>query len=163
MEEKHLLRREEGSVLVVAVVVLVLLTIIGISASTTSNIEVQIAGNERIYKQNLYKAEAAAMESAYLLKEKDLKTNAPTWLKALDGVDESTELPDRDYRTENSLEAKVSDTNTQDAGFLAVSRGIAAGSSLDMKKSSIHDYAVYGWGDDGNGLVIVKVGYRKAF
>ena len=47
MKDKTLMQNEEGSVIVLALVLLVLLTILGISATRTSTIEVQIASNER--------------------------------------------------------------------------------------------------------------------
>jgi hypothetical protein len=50
---------EQGSVLVVSLILLVLLTTIGISASRTTSIELQIAGNEKAHKQAFYTAEAA--------------------------------------------------------------------------------------------------------
>ena len=50
---------EQGSVLVGALVMLVFLTIIGISATTTTEIELQIAGNDKAYKIAFYAAEAA--------------------------------------------------------------------------------------------------------
>lgn len=49
---------EEGSILVVALVILVLLTVIGISASRTTNTELLIAGNEKLHKIAFYSAEA---------------------------------------------------------------------------------------------------------
>ena len=51
-------KNEEGSVLVVALLILVLLTIIGISATTTTNIELQIAGNEKFHKIAFYHADS---------------------------------------------------------------------------------------------------------
>jgi len=154
---------EEGSVLVLAVVILVLLTIIGISATTTSTIEMQIAGNERTHKQNLYKAEAAGVEAAWHLEVGNLDESQPDWLKGSGTVDEDSILCDRSSRCGASEKAAVSDEVNQDAGFLAESRGIASGSSLDMRKASVHEYRIYGWGDEANGLVIVRMGYRKAF
>jgi hypothetical protein len=50
---------EQGSALVVALVILVAITVIGIAASTTSEIEIQVAGNERDHKAAFYAAEAA--------------------------------------------------------------------------------------------------------
>ncbi len=58
MKDKALMQNEDGSVIVLALVLLVLLTILGISATRTSTIEVQIASNERHAVQNLYQAEA---------------------------------------------------------------------------------------------------------
>ena len=59
MKEKYLPEDEKGSVTVLAVVLLMLLTLLGIAATTTSSIEVQIAGNELRHKLAFYSAEAA--------------------------------------------------------------------------------------------------------
>jgi Tfp pilus assembly protein PilX len=63
MEKKQILKNESGSVLVIALIMLVLLTVLGITATSTSNIELQIANNERNYKKAFYVANAA-IESA---------------------------------------------------------------------------------------------------
>jgi hypothetical protein len=52
-------KNEDGSVVVVALLILALLTIIGIAAMTTTNVELKISGNEKSYKMALYAAEAA--------------------------------------------------------------------------------------------------------
>jgi hypothetical protein len=52
-------KNEHGSVLVVALVILVLLTLMGISVTTTSDIEVQIAKNEQKYVEEFYVADSA--------------------------------------------------------------------------------------------------------
>ena len=52
-------KNEGGSVMVVAILILALLTIIGIAAMSTTNIELKISGNEKSYKMALYAAEAA--------------------------------------------------------------------------------------------------------
>jgi hypothetical protein len=59
MKEKYLAENEKGSITVLAVVLLMLLTLLGIAATTTSSIEVQIAGNELRHKLAFYSAEAA--------------------------------------------------------------------------------------------------------
>lgn len=51
-------KNEEGFVLVIALVILVFITIIGISATTTTDIELQIASNEKSRKIVLYAADA---------------------------------------------------------------------------------------------------------
>jgi hypothetical protein len=53
------LKNEDGSVLVVALLVLALLTVIGIAAMSTTNIEQHISANEKIHKMAFYAAEAA--------------------------------------------------------------------------------------------------------
>ena len=52
-------KHEDGSVMVVAILILALLTIIGIAAMSTTNVELKISGNEKSYKMALYAAEAA--------------------------------------------------------------------------------------------------------
>ena len=49
---------DRGSALVLALLVLVLLTLMGISATTTSTIEVQMAGSEKVYDMAFYAAES---------------------------------------------------------------------------------------------------------
>lgn len=51
-------RGERGFVLVLALIVLLLLTIIGISATNLTNIELQIAGNDKVHKETFYRADA---------------------------------------------------------------------------------------------------------
>jgi hypothetical protein len=59
MKEKYLPETENGSITVLAVVLLMLLTLLGIAATTTSSIEVRIAGNELRHNLAFYSAEAA--------------------------------------------------------------------------------------------------------
>ena len=63
------MNNEKGAVLIVALMILVVLSFIGISASTTSQIETKIAGNDRFYKQDLYFADGAAMECAQIMED----------------------------------------------------------------------------------------------
>ena len=54
---------DRGSALVVALLILVLLTLMGISATTTSTIEVQMAGNEKFHEMAFYAAESGWQEA----------------------------------------------------------------------------------------------------
>jgi len=59
MKEKPIfLNNEKGSVLIVAVIFLMLLTVLGIFATTTSTIELQISGNDKINKMVFYAADS---------------------------------------------------------------------------------------------------------
>ncbi|WP_299978193.1 pilus assembly PilX N-terminal domain-containing protein [Desulfobacula sp.] len=59
MKEKPIfLNNEKGSVLVIAIIFLMLLTVIGIFATTTSTIEIQISGNDKINKMVFYAADS---------------------------------------------------------------------------------------------------------
>lgn len=72
-----LIRNEEGTVLIVALLMLVMLTVIGMSASTISNVEIQIAGNDKFYKMAFYAADGGTEAGAELL-EKNIDVRAFT-------------------------------------------------------------------------------------
>ena len=52
------LRSEKGSALLIAVFILFIMTILGISATTTSNLDIEIASNDRRYVQEFYVADS---------------------------------------------------------------------------------------------------------
>ena len=166
MNEKTWLNNEEGSVLILALVMLVLLTLIGISATTTSMIEINIAGNERAYKRNLYSAEAAVMQCAQTMEQTSLQNPRPPWLGLIGTVNEPT-----DIRLTAFWQSPV-DPTPQAAVipftlFVATSQGLAGGTqgtSLDMTKANVHSYSAYGRCKPSNsGPTIIEIGYRKAF
>jgi Tfp pilus assembly protein PilX len=55
---------EQGSITVIALMILVVLTLLGITISRTSTIDVQIAGNEIPYKKSFYVAEGGVHREA---------------------------------------------------------------------------------------------------
>ena len=59
MRRALLSRNQEGIVLVLCLITLVLLTLIGISATTTSQLEAEISGNDKTYKEAFYAAEVS--------------------------------------------------------------------------------------------------------
>ena len=66
---------ENGSVLLLSVVMLMLLTVLDIFATTTSTIEIQIAGNDKFYKQNFFKSDSGiSLSLAWLTKENYLNS-----------------------------------------------------------------------------------------
>jgi hypothetical protein len=56
---------ESGSVILIAVIILVLLTVMGISATSTTDIEFKIVQNTNLYKSNFYLTEGGGIEVAY--------------------------------------------------------------------------------------------------
>ncbi len=74
------LANEDGSVIIIALVMLMLLTMVGTSATNTSSIEIQVAGNERSYKQVFFRAEAAAMQAAQRIKN-DANSFLEPWIR----------------------------------------------------------------------------------
>jgi hypothetical protein len=63
------INNERGSALVVALLMLVVLTLIGISASTTTNFELQIAGNDKLFKTAFYAADGATEMGGELIEQ----------------------------------------------------------------------------------------------
>lgn len=59
MNKQKFVRNERGFVLVVSLLILMTLVIIGVYATTNSNMELQIAGNEIRHKLSFYAAESA--------------------------------------------------------------------------------------------------------
>ena len=167
MEQNARLRNQEGSILVVALVLLVALTLLGLTIGAVSEVEIQIAGNERLYKENLYTAEAAAMQCAQVMEETaDLDPNAIAWINAIGTVDLDNIQDDTWWNNGNST---LTDAEIDSEGitrYLALEEGVAEGTSLDMTKTVLRSYAIYGKRYDPTnprrGRSIVRIGYRKA-
>ena len=160
MQKQSLLRNEDGSIMVIALVLLVLLTFLGMSATTTSTIEVQIARNDRLYKQNFYLAEGAALLALQRLDDAAPANMIPgsttfTWLKT-----SAVDMADPVIMLANDQPLTGIDTN---ASYGVTSSGIASGASLSMTASTqLYDYTIYGL-YSGNGQNHIAMGYRKRF
>ncbi len=156
-----MLRNQNGSVLIVALIMLVVLTLLGISITKTSELETQIAGNERIYRQDLYAAEAAALIGAQTLANtSNLEDNPPSWVFPFpSGVTDSNITNDTDPIWTNAQSV----TGVPNSSFLVVGEGVANFASLDMTRSTVYQYTIYGRYLDSRGRSIVKVGYRMAY
>jgi Tfp pilus assembly protein PilX len=76
---------EKGSVIVVAMIILALLTLIGISATTTSTTEMNIATNDQLNKMVFYTADAGIEVGRQMLNS--LKSaNPAAWDRLLSGT-----------------------------------------------------------------------------
>jgi len=162
MKRNQWIRNEDGTVLVIALIILVFLTLIGITITATTEVEIQIAGNERLYKDNLYTAEAAAMECAQWMEEfTSLDPTAHPFIKPLGSVT-LDDIRDDTYWPGNGEPSGI-DGNTR---YIAVEEGVAEGTTLDMTKTTLRSYSIYGRRYDAaepnKGRGIVRVGYRKA-
>jgi type IV pilus assembly protein PilX len=159
MKKRCLLKNENGSIMVIGLVMLMLLTLLGISATTTSTIEIRIAGNEIEYKRNLYLAEATALEFAQEMQDDPDLGNNPE-IKALDSV-----TPDNirdDTHWDGAGNSYQSDVDPK-ARYIPVFEGLAPGASLDMAKSTVNAYTIYGRSKENNAVAIVEIGYRRPF
>jgi hypothetical protein len=69
------IKNEEGNLTIIAFVLLVVLTLIGVFATKTAQIDLQTAYNEIPYKQNFYVAEGGVNREAAELGETQVPTN----------------------------------------------------------------------------------------
>jgi len=164
MKRSYVSGNENGSVLIVSLVILALLVIIGISATTTSNIENLVTRNVEQYTVALYLAEAAAMEGIQSLDDvaPNPRDNPPGWLNpTMDAVTDADILDDNYWAGGAPYTPGAGVGSSQ---LLGESHGVVGGSSLDMGKSNVYGYTIYGRGQaPTGGLVLVGVGYRRAF
>jgi len=150
------LHNEDGAVMVITLLIMSLLTIIGISAVTTSSIDVQIAYNDRDYKQSFYKAEASALEAA-----QRLENMADTELK---DISDDTWINRDEIETDNlSLDGDFWNTAGIDASGAKFSVVDTTGAIDLSAQSNIHSYTVYGVYEAGTGRAVIEMGYKKRF
>ena len=164
MKERCMLKNEEGSILVVALVMLVLLTLIGISATETSRIDIKIAGNEMVYRENFYQAEAAVMQAIQDMENSDLEAATPTWVATDIGAISDDDVRDADNWDGTFPNGTAPGTaSLPNSKMVSVFQGIETGGSLDMGRSRIYTYRVFGRSNTKNGRVIILAGYRKPY
>jgi len=88
MNKDTLITNEDGSILVVGIVILALLTILGMAVTTTSSIELQIAGNEKSATEGFYRTEAGLSHSAET-PHIWLPVNSPLFMVDVDSEDKA--------------------------------------------------------------------------
>ncbi len=163
---------ERGSVVILALIMLVLLTLVGTSATNTSTLEIQVAGNERVYKQNFYKAEATALQAFQWIE--NTLTDATS-----DGAVKNATfkwVSGGSNTAFNNVAANWTDMSALQTDYtnlysLVVHTGVAAGGSLDMAATTqIHAYSVYGQyaenadnDTSNNERLVIETGYKKRF
>ena len=81
---KNIPNTENGSITVLALILLALLTLLGISATMTSSIEVQIAGNDDRHKMALYEADGGTEVGFELLEQNIACPNGFNFTGSLD-------------------------------------------------------------------------------
>jgi hypothetical protein len=84
------LQEEQGSVLILCVLMLFLLTVLGISSTTTSDLEMSIATNENFFHMAFYQADGGAEASKEVIEqaiEERIWTDTSPLPLAIDDVD----------------------------------------------------------------------------
>ena len=100
---ENALKNENGSVMVIALVMLVLITLMGLSVTRLSDVDVQIAKNEREYVQNFYVADSAWREAVQWL---DTRASVPGLVNKKLYVDNDPDDPDDPKYTDNALNVR---------------------------------------------------------
>lgn len=168
---------EEGFVLVAAIVILMMLTIIGITTTTNTSLDLQISGNYRTVKELFYECEAAAAECGQILAgeteyDELLSENTSNeWLhkKNDDGSDPMSSeniSVNGSGEYENAAGEKLSFQTSSvitNAGYGAVHMGILSGDSerWDSSIGNVHTYHIYGEVNKGNSSKLIEIGYRR--
>lgn len=179
----QLVADNHGSGLVVVLLILAAVTIIGISALNTSNVEVQLTQNDMIYKRNIYRSEAAAREGAQLLENRDsddltlsikygINQVGSTGddvkeLKHLNVYNKTVNFREKDRWaddcTENCTASQTASVDDQ-TSFAVVFTQIAEGESLDLAaKSKLHEFSVCGFSSPENGPTFLEIGFKRRF
>lgn len=157
--KRHLLNNEDGSVMAVALALLMLLTLIGISATTTSMIEIQITGAKKTYTEHLFLAEGAAMQCAQRLFDASDPSSEPYYNDERDKTDDEVQALIQNLNFTNSETSPISTSGT--TGYATLYIGMVG--SMKMGQPNLHGYRVYGWHVTPQGRVTVELGYRRAF
>ncbi len=173
---------ERGFVLVMVLVTVMLLVVLGVSSTTVTNIELQIAGNDKVAKQSFYQAESATQQAA-----QDIENASSSILEARNDLEASTtyapsNLNPRPYRESDLLALLDTDNNgslsedeiaaglveraSSPYSFIVLDKGIASGASQRMEGSSgsrVHEYEIYGHAAVSGGESVIKIGYKRRF
>ncbi|OQY48410.1 MAG: hypothetical protein B6240_04725 [Desulfobacteraceae bacterium 4572_87] len=189
MKRNELLTNEDGTILVISLIILALASMIGVAATMTASIELQISGNDMRYAENFYKAEAAAMVGAGVievttdvdLKDKKFRSEGETG--EVINLPLKEELPDADHIGDDAnwttgtdkISAEAPDVISEEgyeARFLPVETP-AKGASLGLAGTSgtkMHEFVIYGRSVRENpssnkklSEAIIEVGYKKRF
>lgn len=145
---------ENGSAIVIAMIVLILLTFIGMSAINTTQTELKIAGNERVYKQNFNLAEAAIQDAAQRLLSTPHEDRLSTlqWVHLIP-LNESFSMEDiTNWNAGNTM--NISPTLTVAAGIIK-----AEGEGME---SSLYRYTILARSQSNNGDVLLQVGFKTS-
>ena len=168
------LKNENGAAILVALMILMVVTIIGVSSSSKTTMELQVVRNEGVYKQNFYQAEGAAheimqriwdqaQEDTFPLKNRELLP----WLSSFADVDADADdridminpgfVWDSDGQDDDDNSATSSLPNTI---MSAVDEGICPTCSLEMTGTNVHDYALFGLSEFNGGQAFIQIGWR---
>jgi len=146
---------EQGSITVIALMLLVVLTLLGITITRTSTIDIQIAGNEIQYKENFYVAEGGIHREAAEVGRGNypvMNINAAAQLADQDGlIPSGNPLPPPAHL----VDTKTYDFTLDYLGFFLPPQGYS------VIHFSRYDYRVDAFGDPAASKIRVASRYFK--
>jgi Tfp pilus assembly protein PilX len=167
MEKKQFLNKEDGSITVLALVLLALLTLLGIAVTTTSSIEVQIAGNDDRHKKALYEADGGTEVGFEMLEQNIACPNGFNFTGSLDIGDVTVftkafwlieNEPTSDYPSDEVRDIKINRTaNAYTNLSIYGSTQLSTGSAIQM----VAGYEGNGKGAGSGGAHIIYNVYSK--
>lgn len=166
------INNEHGFVLVTSLLMLTILMIIGIAATNTTTIELQISGNDKLAKQTFYQAESEAYRAAQQLDNRSDESNPDYNLDELrPSRSNSVWLFEEDKEAAlltDETQWRENPTNPSSAimPFVAISLGRVKGgkaSSLKMTAKSVYAYHLYGRSAQNNAQKIIEIGCKYRF
>jgi hypothetical protein len=171
--EKNIPNTENGSITVLALIILALLTLLGISATMTSSIEVQIAGNDDRHKMALYEADGGTEVGFEILEQNiacpggfstfnegvgylDIDTDVRVYTKDF-WLQESE--PTSDYPSDSERDIRIYNTDTGPRTNLSIfgATQLSTGSAIQMSAG----YEGKGKGAGAGGAYIVYRVYSR--
>lgn len=180
---KKTIQNERGFVLITSMMMLVVLMVIGIAATNTTTIELQISGNDKAAKMNFYEAEATAYEGARWLKEEYVSAENYGFMETttanrqvnelstfIDAQQDELNDPATGIRVPSTWDSSNIATGSIDintTSYRIMGLGISEGSTLSLNNAAVpirHKYAVIGRYDNDTGgrrgNVMVEMGVR---
>lgn len=163
---KSTLTDEQGSAVIIAVLFLILMTIIGVTMIQNTTLELQMVRNEMVIKDQVHRAEAAAMEGSQWIEEADVST--------LEDLSSEVFLTQSDLNMSNlqfnNTNWKISEVDPvgDDTKMIAGFRIVDETGVIDLTTTNLHTYKVYGYyyrppGHPNRGEVLVEIGYKRRF
>jgi len=181
MNMSRIVDKEDGFVLVLAMIFMVVLSLMAVIGIRSTSVELQISGNERVAKDNLYQAEAVANEGAQkTINKKKVEDLLPALGAAAAGsiiitvVDDEDDMANVDTDGDGDIEVNGEDsmvisaldpdaTDYEIVAQVVTLNQISSGSSLALGSSRLYSYTAYGYSERARGKALVKLGFKKRF
>lgn len=160
-------RGEQGFVLLTTLLIMTLLVLLGMASTSSTIMELQIAGNDREYKRNFFRAEGAALEAGQLLRniedseELNPALTTQSWIQDIGATELPVNWDESAIPSNNRLGSR--DELVDDIRLAVVAGGVEKNSSLNMNAPTIHTFQLYGRSRERNGQVIISIGYKQFF